>query len=106
MKASGYFGRFSEETSPAHNKNSPPHPHRHHKRRPHEQQSMLIFVKTKTGKTLSVDVERADTIQTLKGKIQEREGVPPVQQNLVFAGKPLEDAKSLAGTCAGFCRID
>ena len=58
--------------------------------------AMQIFVKTLSGKHIALEVERTDTIEAVKDKIQYKEGIPAERQELVFEGKILEEGRSLA----------
>ena len=57
---------------------------------------MLIKVKTLTGKEIEIDIEPTDKVERIKERVEEKEGIPPPQQRLIFSGKQMNDEKTAA----------
>jgi len=55
---------------------------------------MLIKVKTLTGKEIEIDIEPTDKVERIKERVEEKEGIPPAQQRLIFSGKQMNDDKT------------
>ncbi len=59
-------------------------------------ETIQVFIKTLSGKTTTLDLDRADTIASVKNRIQEKEGIAQGEQRLIFGGKQLEDDRTLS----------
>ena len=57
---------------------------------------MQIKIKNLAGKTLTLDIESGDTIENVKKRVEEKEGIPPSQQRLIFCGRAMADAKTVS----------
>ncbi|XP_067257591.1 NEDD8 isoform X1 [Chanodichthys erythropterus] len=58
--------------------------------------TMLIKVKTLTGKEIEIDIEPTDKVERIKERVEEKEGIPPQQQRLIYSGKQMNDEKTAA----------
>ena len=56
---------------------------------------MIIKVKTLTGKEIEIDIDPADKIERVKERVEEKEGIPPQQQRLIFGGRQMADEKTV-----------
>lgn len=61
-----------------------------------EEVTMLIKVKTLTGKEIEIDIEPTDKVERIKERVEEKEGIPPQQQRLIYSGKQMNDEKTAA----------
>merc|ERR1712126_116564 len=65
--------------------------------------TMLIKVKTLTGKEIEIDIEPTDKVERIKERVEEKEGIPPPQQRLIFSGKQMNDEKTAADLFSIWC---
>merc|ERR1711957_626941 len=68
---------------------------RTYRRKNEKQNKMLIKIKTLTGKEIEINVEPDDVVKRIKDKVEEKEGIPPAQQRLIFSGKQMNDDKTV-----------
>ncbi|XP_043324864.1 NEDD8-like [Cervus canadensis] len=63
---------------------------------PQTEKKILIKVKTLTGKEIEIDIEPTDKVERIKERVEEKEGIPPQQQRLIYSGKQMNDEKTAA----------